>query len=509
MYESVSLWDKGKQQSRNTQVCVGKLDPVSGAFIPSKRRLAGTGTTAAAQAARVPSTATATIVGPSLILNHFAESLALPKLLKAAFPESHRDILSIAYYLATRSGPLCHCEAWMNTHDLPSAAALPGQRISELLATIGTDEQQTFLASWMKRIVEDDLLCYDITSISSYSERNDYIRYGHNRDRERLPQLNLAMLFGQHSGLPAYYHRTPGNITDVQTVHNLLATFRKLEVGSLHYVLDKGFYSRKNVDELLEDKDHFTLSVPLNNLWVQQAIDDIHESIEGPDHLRMIDQDVFYVQSRLYPWDGSSRRCYLHLYYNAYIRAQAVERFSKELLSYKEELEAGRTVLEHQEMYDAWFIITTTPVRGRKVQYNEEAVRRYIKRYAGFQALLTTHIKDPVRALQVYRDKDVVEKCFDDLKNSLDMKRLRMHSIKTVDGRLFVQFIALILMSALRKRMRDSRLIEKYSVKELLLEMEPLTRIRYEGKYGTVLTEVTKPQREILTLLGIDIPKSA
>ena len=53
----------------------------------------------------------------------------------------------------------------------------------------------------------------------------------------------------------------------------------------------------------------------------------------------------------------------------------------------------------------------------------------------------------PLEALRVYRDKDVVEKCFDDLKNLLDMRRLRMHSIETVDGRLFVQFIALILMS--------------------------------------------------------------
>ena len=117
--------------------------------------------------------------------------------------------------------------------------------------------------------------------------------------------------------------------------------------------------------------------------------------------------------------------------------------------------------------------------------------------------------KDPIEALQVYRDKDIVEKCFDDLKNGLDMKRLRMHTIETVDGRLFVQFIALLFISALRKEMRESRLIEKYTVRELLLEMDPLTKIRYAGKYGQILTEVTKPQREILDLLKIELPVSA
>nr|WP_276672488.1 hypothetical protein [Chlorobium limicola] len=96
-----------------------------------------------------------------------------------------------------------------------------------------------------------------------------------------------------------------------------------------------------------------------------------------------------------------------------------------------------------------------------------------------------------------------MEKCFDDLKNTLDMKRLRMHSSATVDGRLFIQFVALILISALRKQMRDSGLIEHYTVRELLRGMETLTKVTYSGKYGHILTQLTKPQRQILTALNI------
>ncbi len=39
--------------------------------------------------------------------------------------------------------------------------------------------------------------------------------------------------------------------------------------------------------------------------------------------------------------------------------------------------------------------------------------------------------------------------------------------------------------------------------------MDSLTKINYEGKYGMILTEVTKSQREILKLLGIELPKAA
>jgi hypothetical protein len=37
VYEATSVWDKEKKQPRNRQVCIGKLDPDTGEFIPSKR----------------------------------------------------------------------------------------------------------------------------------------------------------------------------------------------------------------------------------------------------------------------------------------------------------------------------------------------------------------------------------------------------------------------------------------------------------------------------------------
>jgi transposase len=76
----------------------------------------------------------------------------------------------------------------------------------------------------------------------------------------------------------------------------------------------------------------------------------------------------------------------------------------------------------------------------------------------------------------------------------------------TTDGRLFIQFIALIYVSALRKQMREADLIKDYTVRELLRETETLTKIKYSGKYGHILTEMTKAQREILTALNITMP---
>ena len=57
-------------------------------------------------------------------------------------------------------------------------------------------------------------------------------------------------------------------------------------------------------------------------------------------------------------------------------------------------------------------------------------------------------------ALNAYRQKDAVEKGFDDFKNDLDMKRRRIHSNAAMEGRIFIQFIALILTTYLKRIMK-------------------------------------------------------
>ena len=356
VYESVSYWDKEKKQARNKKVCVGKLDP-NGVFIPSGRLKPEQA------AVRDPIvTASAEVVGPLIILDTITDQLGLRKLLKSCFPQQYQQILMMAYYLTSTGEPLSHCETWCKSHAPSFAGSLTSQRISEILQSISIDEKQTFLGKWMKAVLEEDYLCYDITSVSSYSELNEYIKYGHNRDKEKLPQLNLGVLFGQKGRLPVYYERTPGNITDVSTLHTLLKNFKALEVKSLHYIMDKGFYSKKNVDELVASKSKFLVSVPLNNKWVQHAIDDIHQSIHGPDGYRKLDGEVLYVHSRLHPWEQSNRRCYLHLYYNARARAKAVDQFNEELMGYKQELESENLVSGHQK---ACLLYTSPSPRDR------------------------------------------------------------------------------------------------------------------------------------------------
>ncbi|MDO9507968.1 MAG: hypothetical protein Q7I97_01275, partial [Thermovirgaceae bacterium] len=103
VYEATSVWDREKKQPRNKQVCIGKLDPETGEFLPSKRL------DPEQAAVRDPAvTATAKIVGPSLLLDQITSELELDKVLKSAFPKAYQQILTMAYCITSRGGPLSH-----------------------------------------------------------------------------------------------------------------------------------------------------------------------------------------------------------------------------------------------------------------------------------------------------------------------------------------------------------------------------------------------------------------
>lgn len=493
-------WDKEKKQPRTKQVCIGKLDPETGDLIPSKR-LGMHGAAALDKSV----TATTTVVGPSLLLEQVKKSTGIVRILSKASPDCGYEILALAEYLLTKGLALSHAKTWMCQAGRVDAHQFSSQRISELLERFGKDEEQTFFKLWGKKMAAKDHLCYDVTSVSSYSEQNEYVRYGYNRDKEPLPQVNLAVVYAQNRGLPVSFRMLPGSITDVVTVKNLIDQFDKLEFPKVHMVMDRGFYSKSNLDAMFSKRQHFTIGVPIHLKWVRNLIDTYRDEIDSPEAFRCVNDTQFYAYTKLYSWGDERRRCYLHFYYDPQKQADDIKALDAKLIRWRDELMQHKEVADNTGYYEQFFIVKETPKRGRTVTMNREAIQAARKPYAGFSVILSTKIKDTLEALTIYREKDVIEKSFDDLKNELDMKRLRVQSSKRMQTRLFIQFIALILLSEIRRVMKKYDLLGRYTVKSLLMELESLTKIHYSGTYKDKMSEATKAQREILEAFGIDL----
>jgi transposase len=503
VYSVHSYWDKEKKASRNKQIYQGKLDPETGQLIPSKQKQKSSSKPEKTHGI----SAKTRVAGPSLLLDKLVEQTGLGIILKRCFPQSHSELLSLVYFVVQKGLPLSRSEAWSMGNLHPFDAPLVSQRISELLQKISEEDRQRFLSLWLAKMTENDFLCYDITSVSSYAQGNEYIRYGYNRDNETLPQINLAMLFGQKSRLPAYYRRMQGNISDVATLKTTLKAMDFIGANKMHFILDRGFYSQTNVDELLSNRHHFTMAIPSGRKWIEAEVSQHSDSIASPEHYRQInDNESIYTATKLYKWNGSSRRTYLHIYYNAQRAAEDFDRFTRKILKLKEELESNRLVQKNEEMYARYFIINTTPKRGRRILLNEAEIQKSRKCYAGFFCILSTAFKDPMDALRVYRAKDVVENSFDDLKNQLDMKRLRIHSSAAMDSRLFIQFLSLILVCQMRNTIQNDKILRNLTIREIMEHLETMVKITYSGRYGQLYTETSPLQRHIMQTFGIDLP---
>jgi transposase len=491
VYECISFWDKAKKKPGSKRTCIGKLDPITGELIPSKRLSSSITQIAPDQTAAVKS------VGATQLLEDICHKLEVDKIIKETFPEHWELILSLAYFQTMEKKPLSKIEHWTEVHDHPYGQFIDHRRVSELLPLITEDKQLVFFKKWAKLRMQEECLAYDITSISSYSQLNNMVRLGYNRDGESLSQINLAMLFGEQSQLPVYFRTLPGSIRDVSTLKHFLQMASFLQMKQPHIIMDKGFFSHANINDLLVNRMHFTVAIPFTCDFAKEQVAAVRNTInDHTNFLPMKGQNMF-CHSKMTKWAG--KRVYVHVYYNAQVAAEEYNNFLTDLHTCKEELEQGCPQEEHQQYYDLFFFVKQTPKRGRKVTYNQQAIDAYKENTAGFLVLLSNTVKDAAYALQTYRDKDLVEKTFDDLKNSIDSKRLRVHLDESMKERLFIQFIALIFISYISKNAHDKDIFKLFgSVSGILDELKLYNEVSISGQRQKICSERTKAQKVIL-----------
>jgi transposase len=110
--------------------------------------------------------------------------------------------------------------------------------------------------------------------------------------------------------------------------------------------------------------------------------------------------------------------------------------------------------------------------------------------------LLSNGVKDPLDALEIYRSKDMIEKAFGNLKERLNMRRTSVSSEENLEGKLFVQFVALIYLSYIKKAMCDNDLFKNYTMQELLDELDVIERFEQPGRRCRI-GEITKKQMNL------------
>ncbi len=174
-----------------------------------------------------------------------------------------------------------------------------------------------------------------------------------------------------------------------------------------------------------------------------------------------------------------------------------------------EELERCERVLrgmsessERNSYYERYFKINRAKDGSIAFIRDKDKINKIISRLGFFIIVETDFEVSSLDVLMTYRQRDVVEKSFDDLKNELDMKRLHCHSDDTMEGKLFVAFFALILRSCMQNKLRTYLVDTGMTFSSVLKELRKMKFVQTrDGK--KLLSPVTKRQRDIFNTLGL------
>ena len=516
IYESASYWDREKKQPRSKRTLIGRLNPTTGEIVPTDgrgKRRAQKEDDPAVRKGPVPVARTNRLFfGATYLLDQIGEVTGLTADLKTCFPNTYKQILSIAYYLVLEDqNPLFRFKKWAAIHRHPFGKDIPSQRSTELFQSVTEEAKMHFFRLQGKRRAEKEYWAYDSTSISSRSETLRQVKYGKNKDDDHLPQINLALVFGEKSKLPFYYRKLAGNVPDVKTIQELLRELDVLGYEKSKLVMDRGYYSAENINALF--KKHLKFLCGTSSA-LSFAKDFIREIGSRKDHYEYYNSNLeLYVFTKTIAWDyeqerpykgdvvKEERRMYLHLYFNPDKFSDDGKAFNRRLDTLKNELLSGHRVPEHEKDYRKYFEIKETPKKGISLTVKQDAVDAAHERY-GFFVLISNEVKDPVTALSLYRMRDVVEKAFWNVKERLNLRRTMTSSESSLEGKLFVEFVALIYLSYIQKKMEEKGLFATYTLHELLDELDVIECFMEPGK-APIQGEILKKQEQIYRDLGV------
>ena len=491
LYNAESYWDKEKKQSRQKRTYIG----------PENKKQ------------RQKRTNNKEIIykkfGNIYLLQKIAEDLGLNKMLCELFQDDFREIIALAFYKICGNEPMYMFPQWLHEQFNIKIRSLHSSEISELCETVGTAQIKVreFFKKWITLQDVKSEVYYDITSISSYSTNIDFIEWGYNRDKERLPQENIGLVC-QTEGIPLCYQIYPGSITDVTTLKNSLKLFNYYNLTDVTLILDRGFCSKANILDMnkLKDKIKFIQPMTFSMKKVLSLLKSNRKDLKKTETAFKFDEEILhYAEDTL----NIEKDVYsAHLYYNEKAESDMRNDFMMNLLSIKEKLSdkifnSMKEYLDFRndnipEKYISFFKLNRSKYC---IELNHRTIKAHLIK-SGYFILLTNDDKlKKIKALEHYRNRDIIEKLFNIEKNELDGRRLKVHSQHNSDGRMFIQFIALILYNNISTVMKKNKLFERYSLKEMMAELSKIRCSDIDGE--KVISEISKSQRRILSAFDL------
>ena len=402
------------------------------------------------------------------------QSGMLEDLKKTFGAEVGADLLRLAVYQYLDGGSMDCFEQWASQHWLPKARTFSGQRISEMLSKITHQDITSYLKLRNHRCVEhfnkvktqaEELkkpgprfryLALDSTALSTYSVTISSAAYGYAKQNPELRQVNFTLGVDYLNGDVCYAYESEGSITDKSVYPHLVMDLHHngYNLQDTVIVTDRGYQSIYNIQRLLDIEINYVCGVPLTEESVKQLFERYKSSLSNPAFLNGRLKVAARTSKEL--WEKATDSGPLHLSTSLHLYKYP-ELAAQQAISLHQKIEE---VLEKKNSGEKLHSADWSRVRNYIVENNKNVWVKNIKGLeefltrAGCFAIRTNCIEDPFECLAVYKQRQIVETAFRQMKVLNGNNRLRCTE-RTYVGKLLLFVIA----QSLRMRML-------YTVKE-------------------------------------------
>lgn len=456
------------------------------------------------------------------------QSGMLEDLKKTFGAEVGADLLRLAVYQYLDGGSMDCFEQWASQHWLPKARTFSGQRISEMLSKITHQDITSYLKLRNHRCVEhfnkvktqaEELkkpgprfryLALDSTALSTYSVTISSAAYGYAKQNPELRQVNFTLGVDYLNGDVCYAYESEGNITDKSVYPHLMMDLHHngYNLQDTVIVTDRGYQSIYNIQRLLDIEINYVCGVPLTEESVKQLFERYKSSLSNPAFLNGRLKVAARTSKEL--WEKATDSGPLHLSTSLHLYKYP-ELAAQQAISLHQKIEE---VLEKKNSGEKLHSADWSRVRNYIVENNKNVWVKNIKGLeefltrAGCFAIRTNCIEDPFECLAVYKQRQIVETAFRQMKVLNGNNRLRCTE-RTYVGKLLLFVIA----QSLRMRMlytvkeNEQRLdldLPGDSLDKAMAMLKGIMAIRPPSKAVWAGRPISKKARDILELLGIN-----
>ena len=289
-------------------------------------------------------------------------------------------------------------------------AKLKSQRISEFLAELGDEAVfRRFFDAYMGHIIgksgtSKHSIIVDSTGLPNDCHMDLTAVNVHNGVKSN--EIRLILVMDRTTGFPLYFRYVKGNILDVSTLTNTIAGLKRYGIDVDHCILDAGYYSGGNIEDLNFSNIPYLLRLRAGN----NIYDDlVYAHVDGLDNYEnrvIYGNRVVFIKCVPIEFHGAQAFAYVSIDHDV----QADER--------------RRTYMK------------------KPSEFSSDTAREEKLRNSGVFILVSKTEVSVEQILPLYYSRQAIEQTFDFEKHYANLLPLRTHGEATFRGHILISFMA-------------------------------------------------------------------